>query len=412
MFRFRIQLVAALLAVFALFCVVERADAAKHAQQAQETGFLNRQIVLHGQTHHFQVYLPEQYRRDDHKQWPIILFLHGRGERGSEGMWQTQVGLPQAIRDHPERWPFIVVMPQCPQGSFWTDSENLAMAMEALDQETAEFHADADRTYLTGLSMGGYGAWELVRLHPRRWAAISIASGGVFWSYAPERWQHANTLPAEYAHALGHTAAWLFHGSDDPIVQPKQDELMYDAIKAEGGRVRLWIFQGLKHDCWTRAFNEPDLPRWLLSHHLEPMPAPVKHGHEAQPAKELPPPYAERTVVPMHPPAMHLMPAQLESLLGEYTEPHGRGAMQLYHQNEQIFVRDQYGLLTELAAESPSELFYPYGSSISRVFVDRDAQGRVVALLFRDDRHEERWEKRSVPAPPAANSGSSAFHLF
>src|SRR6202012_5495388 len=107
----------------------------------QETGFLNRTLELRGTTYHFQVYLPEDFRRDDHKQWPIILFLHGRGERGGEGMWQTQVGLPSAVRDHPERWPFIIVMPQCPNDSFWTDPEMLAMAMAALDQETAEFHA-------------------------------------------------------------------------------------------------------------------------------------------------------------------------------------------------------------------------------------------------------------------------------
>src|SRR5277367_2147073 len=81
----------------------------------QDTGFLNRRIELHGIVYRFQVYLPEDWRRDDHKQWPIILFLHGRGERGSEGMWQTQIGLPAAVRDHPDRWTFVIVMPQCPQ---------------------------------------------------------------------------------------------------------------------------------------------------------------------------------------------------------------------------------------------------------------------------------------------------------
>src|SRR5260370_26639573 len=78
----------------------------------QETGFLNRTLELHGARYHFQVYLPEDFRRDDHHQWPIILFLHGRGERGSEGMWQTQIGLPLQVRDHPARWPFIIAMPQ------------------------------------------------------------------------------------------------------------------------------------------------------------------------------------------------------------------------------------------------------------------------------------------------------------
>jgi len=107
------------------------------------------QIELHGATYRFQVYLPEEWRRDDHKQWPIILFLHGRGERGSRGCGQTQIGLPQAVRDHPERWPFVIVMPQCPLPAYWTDPDMLAMAMAALDQEAAEFHADPERTYLS-----------------------------------------------------------------------------------------------------------------------------------------------------------------------------------------------------------------------------------------------------------------------
>ena len=112
------------------------------AEPAQETGFLNRRIELNGVSYRFQVYLPEEWRRDDHKQWPVILFLHGRGERGSEGMWQTQIGLPQAVRDHPERWPFVIVMPQCPLPNYWTDPDMLALAMAALDEETAEFHGD------------------------------------------------------------------------------------------------------------------------------------------------------------------------------------------------------------------------------------------------------------------------------
>src|SRR5579864_5695778 len=170
---------------------------------AQETGFLNRKIEVKGVTYRFQVYVPEEFRRDEHKPWPILLFLHGRGERGSEGMFQTQIGLPLAVRDHPERWPFIIVMPQCLFPNFWTDPVMLDMAMAALDQEVAEFHTDPARTYLTGLSMGGYGAWELARLYPHRWAAIAIAAGGPFWSYAPERWERSTTLPPEYARIIG-----------------------------------------------------------------------------------------------------------------------------------------------------------------------------------------------------------------
>ena len=351
--------------------------------QPQETGFLNRSIELHRVDYHFQVYLPEEWRRDDHKQWPIILFLHGRGERGSEGMWQTQIGLPSQVRDHPERWPFIIVMPQCPQGQYWTDPDMMEMAMAALDQETAEFHADPARTYLTALSLGGYGAWELARLNPKRWAAVAIAASGIFWSYAPERWHASATLPAEYARDIGRTPFWLFHGSEDDVVSPREAELMYAAFKASGGDIRLWVYQGLRHDCWTRAFNEPELPRWLLAHHR---------------GQQDPPAFAERLLIPLHPPALRLTPAQLDSFAGEYHDAHGVLAVTVFRQGEQLYQKDLHGAISELAAESLSTLFYPNGSSISRLLVERDTQGRVVALVFHDDRHEERWEKR-VNAP-------------
>jgi len=356
---------------------------ASHPEPPQETGFLNRKLQLHGVTYRYQVYLPEEWRRDDHKQWPVILFLHGRGERGSEGMWQTQIGLPQAVRDHPERWPFIVVMPQCPLANFWTDHEMLAMAMIALDMETAEFHGDPERTYLTGLSLGGYGAWELARLHPDRWAAVAIAASGVFWSYAPDRWHEAATLPAGYARALGHTPVWMFHGSDDNVVTPRQSELLFDAFKAAGGRVRLWVYQGLKHDCWTRAFNEPELPRWLLTHRAE-----TKPGVRSEQA------FAERLAIPLHPPALKLTLEQLDSLAGDYRDATGQPCATLIRQGDKLYEKNPQGESVELAAESANLLFYPNGSSLTRLAVERDAQGRIAALVFRDDRHEERWEKR------------------
>jgi acetyl esterase/lipase len=344
----------------------------------QETGFLNRKIELHGTTYRFQVYLPEEWRRDDHKQWPIILFLHGRGERGSEGMWQTQIGLPQEVRDHPERWPFVIVMPQCPEPNYWTDPDMLALAMASLDQETAEFHGDPERTYLSGISLGGYGAWELARLHPQRWAAVVITSSGIFWSYAPERWQEVSTLPAEYADAIGHTPVWIFHGTDDNVVQPRESELMFEAVKTAGGRVRLWLYQGLKHDCWTRAFNEPEVPRWLLSHRT--------------PATLLSP-FAERIVVPLHPPAIKLQPAQLDALAGDYRDRDGRPEITVFRQGDQLYEKNRIGEINEIAPETQFIFFYPNGATIPRLIFEHDAQGRVTALVLHDDRHEERWEK-------------------
>jgi acetyl esterase/lipase len=348
----------------------------------QETGFLNRTIQLDGVTYRYQVYLPEAYRRDDRRSWPVILYLHGRGERGSEGMWQTQIGLPQAVRDHPERWPFVIVMPQCPLTAFWTNPEMLKMAMDTLDRETAEFHLDQERTYLTGLSMGGYGSWELARLYPHRWAAIAIMSGGVFWSYEPERWQHAETLPSEYAHALGRTPVWLFHGSDDNVVAPRQSELMFEALKSDGGHVRLWIYQGLKHDSWTRAYGEPELPRWLLFRHNRNLAGPESSA------------FSERLLIPLHPPSIRLSPAALDLLSGVYEDAAGHPEATFFRQGDQLYEKNRDGEISQLAPESQTVFFYPNGPSLNHLTFERDSAGRATAIVFHDDRHEERWEKR------------------
>jgi acetyl esterase/lipase len=360
----------------------------------QETGFLNRTIVVANVSYRFQVYLPPDWHREDHKLWPVILFLHGRGERGGEGMWQTQIGLPQDVRDHPERWPFIIVMPQCPINAYWTDPPSMDLAMAALNRETAEFNGDPDRTYLTGLSLGGYGAWELARLYPHRWAAVLIVSSGIFWSYAPERWTRAFSLPGEYARAVGRTPFWLFHGSEDSVVNTRQSEIMYEALKTSGGRVRLWIYQGMHHDTWTRAYNEPEVPRWLLDHRL-PAPPPPRGAKNVFREPE-PPPYSERVVVPLHPPAIKLTQPQLDNLLGDYLEPNGYVAVSLFVQNERLYMRNRYGEIDELAAASPTDLFYPQGSFATRITAERAADGRITALILRDDRHDERWEKKKT----------------
>jgi pimeloyl-ACP methyl ester carboxylesterase len=353
----------------------------KHPQTLppQETGFLNRQLSLHGVVYKFQVYLPAEWKRDDGKHWPIILFLHGRGERGSEGLWQTQVGLPQAVRDHPERWPFIIVIPQCPLNHFWTDPDALTMAMESLDQMTAEFHADVDRTYFVGLSMGGYGGWELIKAIPQRWAAVAIAASGVFWSYEPERWKQQAILPQEYAHAVGKLPIWLFHGTDDNVVLPKQSELMFEAVKAAGGHIRLWEYQTLKHDCWTRAFNEPELPRWLLEH---------KGGKKPEPPLIA---ANEKLIVPLHPPEMKLPAQVLEEYLGEYSEGLNELPVIIYRQGDSLFYKNQQGVVTQLGAESLTTFYFQSASQVRLVF-ERDAEGRVNGFLYKDDRSDTRWE--------------------
>src|SRR5919109_1166396 len=147
----------------------------------RETGFLDRTVTVAGATYRYQVYVPAVY--DPVRAWPVILFLHGGGERGSDGMLQTEVGLGAAIRRFRERYPAIVVMPQAPAGpadvpvSVWQDASEVALG--ALDDALGELSADAARVYLTGMSQGGHGSWYLAYHHPQRFAALVVICGWV-----------------------------------------------------------------------------------------------------------------------------------------------------------------------------------------------------------------------------------------
>src|SRR6516162_5543550 len=121
---------------------------APHSAARTETGFLDRTISVQGTTYKYQVFVPDDW--SPKQKWPIILFLHGAGERGSDGLLQTLAGLPQAIRMDRSRFPTVVVMPQCPRESWWPAPEMEAVALAALDAATNEFKGDPKRTYLTG----------------------------------------------------------------------------------------------------------------------------------------------------------------------------------------------------------------------------------------------------------------------
>src|SRR5262249_18225588 len=153
-----------LLLLLSFLLVAPKAEAKKW-----ETGFLDRTLVLGSTTYKYQVYIPQDWSPQE--KWPIILFLHGGGESADDGLIQTQVGIGAAIREHRSRIPAIVVLPQCPKDRGWVQSETDDAAMAALEAATAEFHADADRTYLTGISMGGYETWHLAAKFPGRFAA-------------------------------------------------------------------------------------------------------------------------------------------------------------------------------------------------------------------------------------------------
>lgn len=351
------------------------AHAAKHPQ---DTGFLNRTITVNGVVRRYVVYLPENWNKS--QKWPVILFLHGSGERGNEGLDETQIGLPANIRVHPERWPFVVVMPQVPfNHHHWTDPDMMQTAMAALNAESREFNGDPDRTYLTGLSLGGYGVWEIARTNPHVFAAIAPVCGGIFWSYQPSRWNEQTSLPEEYARVLRREPVWMFHGADDPVVSPRQSALMYDALKAADGNVRFSEYAMVKHNVWDKAYNNPELPHWLLSHSLT-------SDAKLQPA-------AERTLVPVHPVPAKINPAIFDAYAGEY-EDNGVLQITVYREGDQLLQRNRIGEVAELLPETANTFFFPSGSTTRLIFEHDPATGGIRDVISRDDRHEERWERK------------------
>jgi len=260
---------------FVLLLAVALVLASAACARKQETGFLDRTLSMHNSSYKYQVYLPENW--SPNQKWPIILFLHGAGERGSDGLLQTQVGIATAIRNDRSRFPVIVVIPQCLKDSWWTQPDMEEVALATLSAASKEFKGDAKRTYLTGLSMGGYGSWSLAAKYPGKFGAIVPICGGIA---LPEhlRQQHPELAkdaygddPKSYADVaakIGKTPVWIFHGGDDPVVPVEGARKMEAAIKAAGGNVRYTEYPGVGHNSWDKAYAEPELMTWLLAKSL------------------------------------------------------------------------------------------------------------------------------------------------
>lgn len=204
------------------------------------------------------------------QQWPVILSLHGSGERGTDDIAQLNVGLGPAIRAHPERFPAIAVFPQIPHHARWLDA-GADIAMRALDSAMAAQNGDPSRVYLTGLSLGGYGTWHLALAHPQRFAALVPVCGGIVTlSTAGAVRQsplnaHAADPYAFTAHALRHIPTWLVHGADDPLIPASESRKMFDALRNEGADVHYKELKGVGHNAWTPAYADSALWDWLFS---------------------------------------------------------------------------------------------------------------------------------------------------
>lgn len=229
----------------------------------KETGFLNRTVKAGNTTYRYQVYVPADWSKS--KPWPVILFLHGAGERGADGLAQTQVGIGGAIRFHSDRFPAVVVMPQCRKDVWWSDPQMEAQVLAALARTMKEFHGDPQRVYLTGLSMGGYGSYAIAAAHPGKFAAVVPICGGVVRPGGTA----AGDAYGDVARKLGKTPVWIFHGDADPTVPVSESQKMNASIKAAGGNVRYTEYPGVKHNSWDKAYAEPDLAAWLFEQRLQ-----------------------------------------------------------------------------------------------------------------------------------------------
>ena len=209
------------------------------------------------------VALPEGYdpspdsgqAADAERRWPLLVFLHGAGERGDD-LERVAAHGPvkerRAGRDLPLASPtsrFVVVAPQVPEGGRWT----VGRVVAALDDALARYRVDPDRVYLTGLSMGGYGTWEAIEAVPDRIAAAVPVCGG------------GNRLGIGAARAV---PVWAFHGAMDAVVPVGASVEMVRALRAAGGAVRFTVYPDAGHDAWTETYANPEVYEWLLSHRL------------------------------------------------------------------------------------------------------------------------------------------------
>ncbi|HUQ27750.1 MAG TPA: alpha/beta fold hydrolase [Usitatibacter sp.] len=196
----------------------------------------------------FLLFLPKGYEQG---KWPLVVFLHGRAESGTNlDEMRKRGGLPRWVDRNPD-FGFIVASPQLPGTAHWFDP---AALNDFLDQLLARLPMiDAERIYLSGISMGGAGAWTWAAASPERFAAVVPIAGTFF--------------DAERSCALKSLPIWAFHNDLDPVVGVEKSEKLIGAVNACGGSAKLTVFPNRQaHDAWSAAYAKPDLFEWLLSH--------------------------------------------------------------------------------------------------------------------------------------------------
>lgn len=191
----------------------------------------------------YLLYLPKEHDAKKDQKFPVVLFLHGSGERGSD-INKVKVHGPPKLVEKGKDLPFIVISPQCPEKQWW----NASLLADLIDDVVKNHRGDADRIICTGLSMGGFGTWDLCSKYPDKFAAaVPICGGG---------------NPATVS-AMKNIPTWVFHGDKDTAVKIDASQKMVDALKAAGGNVEFTIYPGVGHDSWTKTYDDAKVWEWM-----------------------------------------------------------------------------------------------------------------------------------------------------
>ncbi len=232
-------------ALVLLWCV--QAHAQTTALRQTEGSFSGQVAINVG--YRYLLYLPKGYESSQDKKWPLVVFLHGSGERGNNLAQLAKHGPPKLIAAGQD-FPAIIASPQAPDHSIWNPH-----GVKALTDDLArQYRVDVNRTYLTGLSMGGFGTWDTAFEYPDTYAAIIPICGGAGVRFV-------------MADRIKHIPAWIFHGAKDPVVDPAFSKQMNDVLNKLGASVKFTLYPDMKHDSWTATYDNPDVWKWLFEQH-------------------------------------------------------------------------------------------------------------------------------------------------
>ena len=198
----------------------------------------------------YYIQLPKNYEKDSNKKWPLIVFLHGAGEWGGtlDDVKKMNHSIPMMASTSKD-FPFVAISPLCPPILPWMDLWYSVNNM--IDKVTAKYNIDTDRIYLTGLSLGGIGTWNIALQLPDKFAAIAPVCGSV----DPDKVKKLKNLPI-----------WAFHGARDTIVPMDQEQKAVDVLKACGGNIKYTVYPDIEHDAWNKAYTNKELYTWFLQH--------------------------------------------------------------------------------------------------------------------------------------------------